>query len=135
MTNSQFEEVKTALDKLAAGEKKDKQKAYTNGNKDVLTNFKRIGKRLNLDPLKVWAVYFNKHVDAINTYCDNRLEAEPIDTRFADALNYLYLGIALIKEETENGIKGQVSDPVEQGRPEGRPHPFGEQGRPPVSYL
>jgi hypothetical protein len=118
MEKLEFEEVKDRLDRLSEKEKKHKQNAYTSGNRDVLTNFKRIAERLKINPLKVWAVYFNKHVDAINTYSDSGLEAEPIDTRFADALNYLYLGYALIEEQ--NGNKRQISDTTESGGHPGR---------------
>ena len=99
MNNKEFQKIKKTLDELALGEMSAKQPAYTSHSKDVLNNFKRVAKRLGMSPIKTWAVYFNKHVDAINTYVISKDEAEPIETRFADLLNYLYLGMAIIEEK------------------------------------
>jgi len=49
--------------------------------------------------MEVWAVYFNKHVDAINTYVSTKQESEPIESRFADIINYCVLGLGLITED------------------------------------
>jgi len=67
--------------------------------KDRLENFKSSADILNIDPLIVWAIYFNKHLDAIFTFVKHkRLCSESIQSRFHDALNYLVLGLALIKD-------------------------------------
>ena len=101
MNKKEFQKIKAALDKTALGEMSSKQPAYTSHSEDVLNNFKRIAKRLGMTPMETWAVYFNKHVDAINTYVISGNEAEPFDTRFADLLNYLYLGMAIVEENKE----------------------------------
>ena len=77
-----------------------KRPAYTGDNTDVLHNFKEVAVRLGLKPIEVWGVYFLKHIDAITSYVKDQEipQAEPIETRFADALNYLKLGLAIIYE-------------------------------------
>lgn len=87
---------------------KTKRVEYTGASEDILTNFKRIAKRLGLSPLQVWAVYFNKHVDSVNTFIKGTDEiSEPMESRFADMLNYLFLGMALIIEQEE--LQGRPS--------------------------
>ena len=85
-----------------------KQPEYTNNNLDVLYNFKSTANRLKLTPQEVWAVYLDKQVQSIMTHArnPNMLEAEPIESRYADAINYLFLGFALhidhMKEKHED---------------------------------
>jgi hypothetical protein len=68
-------------------------------------NFIRNGKRLDLHRLIIWAVYFNKHVDAINSYVATlqkgqvRESSEPIEGRFIDAIVYLLLGLGMLEED------------------------------------
>ncbi len=77
-----------------------KQPEYTNNNTDVLHNFKSTAKRLGTDPMMVWSVFFDKHIQAIQSHAANpdMPQAEPIASRYADAMNYLQLGYALMKE-------------------------------------
>lgn len=95
---------------------------YASDN-DRLDNFKKNATLLGLSPLQVWSVYAFKHVDAIQSYMRkvhaqyNRNEAlyddlamkdalllvdyklsEPIEGRFHDAINYLFLGLAILHE-------------------------------------
>lgn len=86
---------------LAEKIESSKRPAYTLDNVDVLHNFKGVAERLGLTPLQVWGVYFLKHIDAITSYAksDTIPQAEPLDGRFADAINYLKLGYALVKED------------------------------------
>lgn len=66
---------------------------------DRLINFKRIGERLGVGPMAVWATYFMKHVDAILTFVrDGEVASEPIRGRFLDVANYALLGAALAEE-------------------------------------
>ncbi len=73
---------------------------------DQLANFKRTGLDTSLHPVKVWQVFFNKHLDAIKHYT-NRAgtvgsvahgTSEPIEGRIDDAILYLILLKALIKD-------------------------------------
>ena len=93
--------VSEQLLKCAYEVEKAKRPAYTFNKTDVLTNFKSVAERLNLTPLQVWSVYFLKHIDAITSYAQNvrTPQAESIDSRFYDAINYLKLGFALLKEK------------------------------------
>lgn len=85
----------------------DKGGEYAHGN-DRLDNFKRNATTLNLNPEEVWAVYFHKHVDAIDTYIQDiragvsRPRSESILGRFDDAINYLLLGKAIVVERSKS---------------------------------
>lgn len=72
---------------------------YTRGT-DCLENFKRVGGALGVSPLVAWALFANKHFDAILSYVrTGKVHSEPIQGRFADLRNYLDLGLALVKEQ------------------------------------
>ena len=91
-----------------------KQPEYTNNNTDVLHNFKSTAKRLGTDPMTVWSVFFDKHIHAIQSHAANpdMPQAEPIESRYADAMNYLQLGYALMKErEIKVEFIGRAHDP------------------------
>jgi hypothetical protein len=77
-----------------------KRPAYTGGNPDCLHNFKTVAARLGISPLQAWGVYFLKHIDAITSLAKDETlpQAEAIEGRFADAINYLKLGFALFTE-------------------------------------
>ena len=79
-----------------------KQPEYTNKSIDVLNNFKLTAKSIGIQPMEVWAVFFNKHIQAILSHAGdpNMHQAEPIDSRYADALNYLFLGFAMLVEDS-----------------------------------
>lgn len=66
---------------------------------DFLKNFYETAQRLELTPLKAWAVHFEKHVMAIEKFVKTGgLASEPIDGRIKDGINYLVLLKALIEE-------------------------------------
>lgn len=71
------------------------------GDVDRLANFRRNATRLGLQPETVWAVYFNKHIDALMQYISDlehgksRPSSEPITGRALDAVTYLILFLAL----------------------------------------
>lgn len=85
---------------LAAGISTAKRPGYTQGHEDVLHNFKFVAEQMGVTPMQVWGVYFLKHVMALSAYAkDPRIaQAEGLAGRFADALNYLFLGYALMVE-------------------------------------
>jgi len=88
------------LFETATGIEHAKRAGYTMGSEDVLANFKRIAERAGLTAGQVWTVYFLKHVDAIAAAMSRPelAQAEPLEERFADCLNYLKLGFALFGE-------------------------------------
>lgn len=102
MTQQQFElifdEITAKCHELLISKGHD----YTDGE-DRLSNFKEIARDTGVTPLQVWYVYFSKHISAIKTFMrSNKLESESIDSRFFDAINYLILGYALMKEMDNN---------------------------------
>lgn len=78
-----------------------KGRDYTKGSQDRLANFKNSGSDAGITPLQAWLVFYNKHHSAICSYIKSggQNESEPIFGRFVDALNYLRLGWALVKED------------------------------------
>lgn len=76
---------------------------------DRLSNFKLQAERLGMTPYQIWAVYANKHWDAINAFVRNngQLESEPIESRAHDIIVYTFLLLGLIQDtnkETDNEI-------------------------------
>jgi cyclopropane fatty-acyl-phospholipid synthase-like methyltransferase len=69
------------------------------GEDDALSNFKRNADRLGLTSIQVWAVYFHKHLDAIETFVrEGGVASEPIEGRIQDAILYLFLLRGLIED-------------------------------------
>lgn len=100
MNSNEYKKYARELKKDAYRIMSAKQPEYTNNNTDVLHNFKSTAKRLGIDPMVVWSVFFDKHIQAIQSHAANAdmFQAEPIASRYADAMNYLQLGYALMKE-------------------------------------
>ncbi len=100
MNKEEYKKLRKELIQLAENIMNSKQPEYTNNNVDILHNFKSSAKRIGIEPLQVWAVFLDKHIQAIysHTKDSNLISAEPIESRYADALNYLVLGLALIIE-------------------------------------
>ena len=100
MNSNEFKKSQRELRKQAYRIMSAKQPEYTNNNTDVLHNFKSTAKRLGIDPMTVWSVFFDKHIQAIFSHASDpdMAQAEPIESRYADAINYLHLGFALMKE-------------------------------------
>src|SRR5438094_1418044 len=74
------------------------------GTTNALSNFKRNAEQLGLTKYQVWAIYFNKHIDAIMMSikrCPSQpqVESEPLTERIRDAINYLALLLCLLEEE------------------------------------
>jgi hypothetical protein len=65
-------------------------------------NFYRNGRVLGVSPVTIWAVYFNKHIDALMTYVrTGRLESEGLRGRLDDIRNYVDILEAMLVEEGE----------------------------------
>lgn len=87
---------------------------YTDG-KDRLSNFKDQADRLGLTPYQIWAVYANKHWDAINAFVRNngQLESEPIESRIHDIILYSFLLLGLVADAnapTVTAIRHEVEN-------------------------
>ena len=89
------------LEALAKNIEDSKRPGYTQANGDVLANFRKAAELSGTTPMQAWGVYFYKHVAAIMSYAKDPTipQAESIDGRFADAMNYLKLGFYILKEE------------------------------------
>lgn len=75
---------------------------YTRHEEDRLSNFKRSALAIGIDPLQVWAIFFNKHVDAVMAFIKTgKVESEAIEGRLDDIVNYIYLLEGLLKERTQ----------------------------------
>ena len=100
MTKDEYQRLRVELLQLAESIMNAKQPEYTMNNTDVLNNFKTTAEALKIAPIQVWEVFLNKHIQQILTHSQNEetIESEPIKTRYADAINYLTLGIALLKD-------------------------------------
>lgn len=101
MTLSQYNDTASNLLREADKIANAKRPAYTLGNEDVLYNFKSVAARMGITPMQAWGVYFNKHIDAINSMAKDPAlpQAEAIIGRFADAINYLQLGFVLLGDK------------------------------------
>jgi len=86
------------------------------GDDDALDNFKRHSNNLGLTPEQIWAVYANKHWDAINTYCkEGDVASEPIEGRIDDALLYLFLLRGLVEERQSSSVFAEEKLGLELG--------------------
>jgi len=76
-----------------------KGKDYLNGE-SANSQFKNLSEQLGISVTQVWAVLFSKHITAIMNYVKNgQTESEPIESRILDAINYLAILNAIIKED------------------------------------
>tara|TARA_R100000742_G_C4214856_1_gene40223 strand:+ start:314 stop:643 length:330 start_codon:yes stop_codon:yes gene_type:complete len=85
----------------------DKRIEYTEGNHNdnVLWNFETIADKVNLNPLQVLSVYYQKHNSSINNYFkDGKEYSEPIEGRIQDMINYLLLMVAMLRKYKKRGI-------------------------------
>lgn len=100
MNQPDYDHLAAALLNEAASIETAKRPGYTLGHADVLKNFKHAAERAGITPGQAWAVYFLKHIDAITsvmTRPDLPVAEAPLG-RFADAINYLKLGYALLND-------------------------------------
>ena len=102
MTQKEFIETKKYILEKALDIMNAKQPEYTNKSIDVLHNFKSTAESIGITPMEVWAVFFYKHIQAILSHAGDphMHQAESIDSRYADALNYLFLGFAMLVEDS-----------------------------------
>ena len=85
----------------------EKRIEYTEGNHmdNVLWNFENIGSLVNLEPLKVLSVYYQKHNSSItNFFKEGKEYSEPIEGRIQDMINYLLLMVAMLRKYKKRGV-------------------------------
>jgi hypothetical protein len=101
MTQKEFARIiKDDLYATASDIRNAKQPEYTMESEDILNNFKQAAKRAGVSPMQVWSIFFDKQLSSIQAHIKNPnlVQAEPLDSRWADLYNYLLLGFALHKE-------------------------------------
>ena len=101
-----YERSKQDLLKLAEEIEESKSPAYTQDDNDVLYNFKQAAKMNGITSKQAWGVHLYKHISALLSYAkDPEIEqAEELDERFADAINYLKLGYYMYQKDKESNI-------------------------------
>src|SRR3990172_12413162 len=100
MNNTEFIEFRNKFNEECEDILGTKGEAYTQNSIDRHKNFKANAEKLGLTPLQVWAVYFNKHIDAIIHFIKNNKEGpEGVRSNMLDARNYIDLGVSLVEEE------------------------------------
>ena len=100
MTQAEYDKVTGELMALALSIEDGKRPGYTVGSEDVLANFKRTADRAGVSVGQAWAILWLKHVDAVLSIMTrpDLPQAEAPPGRFADCLNYLRLGFAILSE-------------------------------------
>ena len=100
MTKNKYKRLRSDLLKLSESIMNEKQPEYTNNNADILNNFKTTAEALKIPPIEVWAVFFHKHTQSIMTHAQNSKTkmSEPIESRYADLINYITLGLAILQD-------------------------------------
>lgn len=73
---------------------------YSRNEPDVLSNFKRCAQDLDMRAVEIAWVYARKHLDSIVSYIKTGTSSEPIESRVADAINYLLIIYCLLREES-----------------------------------
>lgn len=77
------------------------------GDTDRLANFRRNGQTLGLPMEVIWAVYYNKHHDAVMQFINDlvngksRERIEPLSGRLDDMIVYCILFKAMLRERGE----------------------------------
>lgn len=105
MTHQEFAKIiKEELYVTASDIRNAKEPEYTMESPDILNNFKQAAKRAGVTPMQVWSIFFDKQLTSIQAHIKNPdlVQAEPLDSRWADLYNYLLLGFALYKESDEH---------------------------------
>ena len=114
MNSKEFERRCEELNSLAESIAKDKRPAYSmNKGSDVTANFKRAASAVGITPLQAWGTHMEKQVSGIMTYIKTGAESEPVETRFADVMNYLYLGFALLYEKEGKEVNAMSEQDLE----------------------
>ncbi len=82
------------------------------GRSDRFSNFKNLSMQLGVGKYIVWAVYFQKHCNAILTWIRNEYQdVESIEQRIIDVINFLFLLAGMIEEDKQSqNQKGGVYD-------------------------
>jgi hypothetical protein len=94
-------EVKKFFEEVCLPLLESKGSDYIGGKEqNAFQNFKDGAQANGITKYQVWGVLFNKHIGSIFTYIKKRkVESESIDSRIADAINYLFILRNMLKED------------------------------------
>jgi hypothetical protein len=106
MTDQQFNALIAQQQRECAEVLRTKGADYADPKNDRLANFKLIAEIFRMlgikadltNPASNWSVYFMKGIIAILKGMNSHVESEPMEARFTDAINYLYLGRGIYEE-------------------------------------
>ncbi len=100
MTKEEFQKILDEAKDRRVALRQDKGTEYTQGDADVLKNFKTGGRDLDLSAMQVWWIYYKKHQDAVLSFIKHGHEfsTEPVDGRIDDMQVYLDLLRGLVAE-------------------------------------
>lgn len=100
MNISRFDEIRQEIHDGRTAIVMAKRPEYTEGNVDVLNNFKVVARECGITPFQVLYVYFRKHIASLSQHCRNPAMnmSEPIGQRGMDIMNYTELHAALVDE-------------------------------------
>jgi hypothetical protein len=89
---------------------KTKNHDYSREN-DALSNFKDGASAIGIHPVKGLLLRVMDKIGRINSFCDKgelKVENEGVEDAFMDILNYMVLGVALVRdcEKTETNTRG-----------------------------
>jgi len=99
MTNEKFYELVERVLDDCVDIMRSKGDAYAGKDQDKFANFNRLASKLGLNRTKIWMVYFQKHMDALDSFLRGEYnDPEPIEGRIKDAVNYLLLLYGMIQE-------------------------------------
>ena len=105
MTKIEFQKLLRQTDEQMLQLTKSKGEEYARSD-DQLANFKRSAAANGISTYAAWGVLYGKHVDAIQYFIQNGRElSEPIESRIYDAILYLNLLLALVKESKDGAQK------------------------------
>lgn len=106
MTFDEFDLNQSQLFQLIKEISRTKGKEYANGE-NRFGNFNRLAEKYDVPNYLIGAILFTKHLDSIEYFIKNRCSvslSEPIQGRFADAINYLSLIYGMIEEEMQKRV-------------------------------
>jgi len=100
MKNSEFYALVEKVLDDCVGIMRSKGDVYAGKDQDKFANFNRLAAKLGLNRVKIWMVYFQKHMDAIESFLRGEYgDPEPIEGRIKDAINYLLILYGMIQED------------------------------------
>ena len=101
LEHKNFDELFEKRVEVLRGIGRTKGRKYTKHSEDRLSNFKEEAMQLDLTPLQVWHVLFNKHMRAIEDFLrtEENFGEELVENHLTDALMYLFLLEGLIADK------------------------------------